>query len=260
MLRPRRRKLWQWLPWIGAALLVIVIGVTFARTVGHTDYVAVATSLRNGDPANDRPRDPMAALQVLDRVLEDEPGNYGALVERARAWADLRAWGTAVKSLEAAAAAAPSPREQADALTLAMDFLIQADDFEGAMDLGRRTVELQPDDPLRKLRLGTTILKGSLSAQQAVVKRFVDPIQKSVRDVETEERAEAFVTDHFGTPDLDAFLDWLMPGGDAVVRQDAAGLLHTARDRFRLAAETLAGYRQYGGFDPAVARAWVSAL
>jgi len=260
VLRQRRLTRWQWLSWIGAALLVIFVGITFIRTVGRDDYVAIASNLRQGDPATGREKDPMAALQVLEPLLEDQPRHYGALVERARAWADLRAWNSAVESLELAAECAETPRDQADTLTLAMDYQVLADRFDEAVAFGRRTVELQPDDPIRALRLGTTYMKGSQAAQLSATRPFVDPVQKSVQDVEAEDRIEVYVTDIFGSPDLEALLAWLMPGGDAVLRQTVSEQLTTARERFRLACETLSGYADYPGFDPTVARAWANAL
>ncbi|HEX5012155.1 MAG TPA: tetratricopeptide repeat protein [Planctomycetota bacterium] len=248
------------LPWLLTVGLVSLATYGVWRAVRGGDLVGAARALREGDPANDRKGDPLAALEVLDRLLADEPENVPALLERARAQQDLRAWNNAIEDLRRACDASSSLSDKILAKTLAMNLLAQADRYDDAVTVGEEIQALQPDEPLYKLRLGPIYLKGSLSAQEQALTRLMDRSERHAEDTRVETRVEAFVTDLWGDPDAAALAQELTPGGDAVVRKELADELKAARRRFQLADETLAGFRNWAGFDASVARAWCQVL
>jgi tetratricopeptide (TPR) repeat protein len=230
------------------------------RAVRGGDLVSAARALREGDPANDRKGDPLAALEVLDRLLADDPDNVPALLERARAQQDLRAWNNAIEDLQRACDASSALPDKILAKTIAMNLLAQADRYDEAVTVGEQIQALQPDEPLYKLRLGPIYLKGSASAQEQALTRLMDRSERHAEDLRVEAKVEAFVTDLWGEPDAGALATELTPGGDAVLRKELTDDLQAARRRFQLADETLSGFRNWPGFDPSVARAWCQVL
>ncbi len=258
----RRRSSWfrRLLPWVFTGALVSLAALGLLRTLGAGDPVKAAESLRKGDQGAGRKGDAVAALELLERVLADEPGHVPALFELARTWQDLRAWDNAIEALQRASDASDEIKDKVQAKTMAMSLLATADRYDEAVAVGQDIVALQPDDPVHQLRLGPVYLKGSLSAQAEVLLHFSDPSEKGMDDLHIERRVEAFVTNLWSDAVAAAFVVQLTPGADSVLRQQITERLENARRRFRLADETLAGSATYGNFEPGVARAWCQVL
>jgi tetratricopeptide (TPR) repeat protein len=258
----RRRRGWfrRLLPWALTAALAGTAGIGLVRTLGAGDPVKAAETLRKGDQAAGRRGDPIAALELLERVLADEPDNVPALFEMARAWQELRAWDNAIETLQRASDASTGIRDKVQAKAMAMSLLATADRYDDAVAVGQDIVALQPEDPVHRLRLGPVYLKGSLSAQSEMLLHFTDPAEKGMDDLRVERQVEAFVTDLWSDADAAALVVRLTPGADSVLRQQITARLEAARLRFRLADETLSGMAAYGGFEPSVARAWCQVL
>jgi Tfp pilus assembly protein PilF len=258
----RRRRGWfrRLLPWTLTAALVAAAGLGLVRTLGAGDPVKAAEALRKGDQAAGRRGDPIAALELLERVLTDEPENVPALFELARVWQDLRAPDNAIEALQRASDASTGIRDKVQAKSMAMALLATAERYDDAVAVGQDIVALQPDEPVHRLRLGPVHLRGSLTAQSEVLLHFVDPAEKSMDDLRIERQIEAFVTSLWSDADAAALVVQLTPGADSVLRQQITERLQAARQRFRLADETLAGMADWGGFEPTVARAWCQVL
>lgn len=258
--RRRRGPLRAALPWLATGLLVAVAALGILRALQAGDPVRAAEALRKGDTAAGRARNPVAALELLERVLTDEPGHVPALFEAARAWQDLRAWDNAIDALQRACDAAPDLKTRIQAKTMAMSLLATADEYDRAVEVGQEIVALEPAQAIHRLRLGPIYLKGSQSAQARLLQHFLGPLEKSAADEAVERRLEAFISNLWDDADAAALVEELTPGADAVLRQQMTELLAAARLRFRQADETLAGWPAYGGFDPPVARAWCQVL
>ena len=258
----KRRKglLRRAIPWALTAIAVAIAVGLVLRAVSSRDIVAEARALRLGDPAAGRGRDPVASLELLEPLIEQDPGNTDALLEQARAWADLRGWDKAIAALEQAADAAPTIQQRIEAKIMAMNFLALADRYEEAVSVGEQIVSLQPENRVHALRLGRIYYMGSQDAQAAAQLRFSSPGEVRRSDEATKKRLEAAITDIWGEPDIPALVAQLTPGADAVLRDEIADEITTARRRFLLAEQTLGGYRTFGGFDPLVAVTWAQVL
>jgi len=261
MMNPRRGG-WKrrWPLWLLTGGLAVVAATGLLRSLHTDDLVSVARNLRLGDLPNDRKPDPVAALDVLERLLADEPDNVPALIEMARSWQDLRAWKNAIDTLQRACDASTEVKDKIFAKTTAMNLLAAADEYDKAVVVGEEIVALQPDEPLHVLHLGPIYLKGSQSAQERVLRRLMDRAERRLQDLAVEKRVEAFVTDLWGEPDAAALVAELTPGADSVFRQGITDDLLAARKRFGLADATLGGYRDWGGSDLVVARSWCQVL
>jgi tetratricopeptide (TPR) repeat protein len=257
------RRRWHWrrgLPWLGALAIAGIVAWGVHRAYAEDDLVGIAAALRAGNPDQGIEPDPVAALDVLDGLLLTQPDNYEGWIESAKAWQDLRSWSNAVTALERAAECAPATSGKVYAMNLATALLIIANRYEDAVAMGEGVAELYPTQRIRRTYIGTIHLAGSDALKREVVDRFVDPVDKRVRDIETEEAVEAFVSDVWSKPDVEALLDGVIPGADPVLRQQIRDKLVLARERFLSANEALADYPQHDGFDAMVARAYCKVL
>lgn len=248
------------MPWLVAAGLVAIVSVGVLKALRSGDPVKVAEALRKGDVEAERPKDPTAAIDVLDRVLADEPRNVPALIERARAWQDLRAWDNAIQDLDTASDVSADIAAKITAKTMAMNLLATADEYDKAVEKGQEIVSLQPGELVHKLRLGPVYLKGSVSAQEEALGRLMDRSTRDLRDLKVEKKIESWVTDLWSDTAADGLVAELAPGSDAVFREHLTVSLVAARQRFRQADEVLSGFNGFGGFEPNVARAWCQVL
>jgi tetratricopeptide (TPR) repeat protein len=257
-----RRRGWirRKIPWVVAFALIGVTGYTLFQAMSERDLVRRASQLRIGDPEANQPPDPWSAIEVLDKLLDRKPRDSEALIEKSRAWAALRAWDNAVEVLDLAAESTDDLKTKIRATDMAMNLLAVARRFDDAFAMGDRLVALQPENPRNALKLGHIYYRGSANSQGLATQRFVSPASKNMKGVVIEREIEAYVTEIWRTPDLDILVDELLPEADAVLRQDIADKLLTARTRFLKAYEILGGYREFGGWDPAVARAYAQSL
>jgi tetratricopeptide (TPR) repeat protein len=250
----------RWLPWLLALVIVAVSARTAYRAFVEDDLVAVAGRLRVGDPEREILPDPRSALEVLEDLLAEEPDNYGAWLETALAWQDLRSWDNAVEALARAADCAEDQVTRLLPMSRARDLLSIAGRYDDAVAIGEQIVELLPGSTIRRIQLGAVHYRGSTAAQELALARLVDPLDKRMEDLEEERLIEAFVTDLWGHPQVEELVDELMPAADPVLRQEVAESLTQARERFGKAAAALSEYADYGGFDGLVAPAWARLL
>ncbi|MGQ0552048.1 MAG: tetratricopeptide repeat protein [Planctomycetota bacterium] len=259
-MRRRPSKLRQVLRWAGILGLLFVIGWGLRQALRERDIVGVAEALRKGDPAAGRPGDPLAALSVLEPFLVEHPFDYAALDAAATALAELRSWDKAVATLRIAAEHAADDRNRARALIKASDMLMLADRYDEAMELGQQVVDIFPEDLVWRVRLGHLAYKGSQSAQQKLVDRFVNPGDKSLHDLQLESHVESYVSDVWSTPSLEELVRTLLPLGDPVLEAQIRAQATEARERFLDAYHTLLDYPRYGRFEAIAARAWAQCL
>ncbi len=253
--RPRRRRL---IPWLLAVALLGGVAYSIHTTLRERDLVAVATSVRNGNPAFNIEKDPRGCIELLQPLLDRDPDHFEARMLRARAWADLKAWDFCVEDLEHAANTAADEKDLLRAMRQKLDFLILADRFDDAVAVGQQMVEIEPD-LARQLQLGTAYYKGSLFAQRELLKYFALSL-KDEEQLRRERRIDAFITNIWSTPDADGLLDTLLPDADPLLIAEVSELLMQARERFVLASEAFSVYPHYGGFDLPVAKAYVEIL
>lgn len=254
----RRRKasrLFALLPWLLALGVVMGVFGLLARVSATTTdaLVARAASLRVGDLESRRERDPRGSLEILRSVLEDDPDHYAALVESARAYADLTNFDLAVARLEHAAETAETPGQAIGALRMAGNFLTRAGRYDEAVDKAARVVELQPQALQHRLHLGMAQYKGSVATQSTLRRRFVG-VDKGDAELEIESRIESFVSDLWSDPDPDELLDWLAPDIDSAQRLEIRDELLSARRRFLEASDTLETFSEFDGFDAALSQ------
>lgn len=249
------------LPWIFAAALVGLVGNRLHEALKTSDdeLVAHAESLRVGDLGQEVPKDPIAALHVLEPLIEREPGHFGALLAAARAWGDLRSWERAVELLDTAVASAASPAQACIAWRMAGSYLILADRYDDAVAAAQKVVDLLPGTALPQLQLGAALYRGSVAAQAAVVALFVGP-DRSEREVLIERRIEDFITDLWREPDVAQLVAQLAAEADSAFRDDVRARLLDARQRFLAASDAMAGFRDFDGFDLQVAQSYVELL
>lgn len=257
----RRRLLRRAAPWLAA--LVIVGGVGwFAHRASLLDddaIVARAESARLGDPLDGVPKDPTTALDILEPLLERNPRHVGALIQAARSYADLRDWSTATELLDRAAEAAETVGDRTAALRIAVNYQLQADQYDLAVETSERIAELNPNNPICVLQTGVALYRGSVKAQDDVERMLTSP-NKTGSDIETEQRIESFVTDIWGDPDVESLVDDLAPGLEGETRETLKRGLSDARSRFQRASATMAAYGDYAGFDADVSRNYVEML
>jgi tetratricopeptide (TPR) repeat protein len=258
-----RRRGFRWgrsLPWLGALAITAVVAFGLHRAFAEDDLVGIAAVLRAGDAEAGVEPDPVAALDVLEGLLAEQPGNYEGWIESAKAWQDLRSWDNAVNALERAADCAPSLSGKAYAMNVATAFLIIANRYGEAVEMGEAIAELYPTQAIKRTYIGTIYLAESDALQRDVVQHFVDRVDKRARDIEIEAAIEAYVSDVWRTPDVDQLLDDALPGADPVLRRQIQEQLVLARERFLDANAALADYPEYDGFDAMVARAYCQVL
>jgi tetratricopeptide (TPR) repeat protein len=257
-----RRRGWirRTVPWVLAFVVITATGYMLFQAMSERDLVQRASQLRIGDELTGMPPDPRSAIEVLDKLLARKPRHSEALIEKARAWADLRAWDKAVEMLDLASDSTDDVQIKIRATDMAMNLLAIAREFDDAFAMGDRLVALKPEKSAFALKLGQIYYRGSADSQAQATNRFVNPSAKRMKDVLIEEQIEAYVTDVWRTPDLDDLLDELLPEADAVLRRDIEEKLLTARTRFLSAYEILEDYRYFGGWDAAVARAYCQSL
>ncbi|MHC4844878.1 MAG: tetratricopeptide repeat protein, partial [Planctomycetota bacterium] len=256
----RRGLIRRSVPWVLAVAVIGAAGYMLSQAMSERDLVQRASQLRIGDELTGEPPDPRSALDVLDKLLARKPRHSEALIEKARAWADLRAWDKATEVLELAADSTDDIGIKIRATDMAMNLLAIAKDFDAAFAMGDRLVALKPEKVGFALKLGQIYYRGSADSQSQAINRFVNTSNKRMKDVIIEQQIEAYVTDVWRDPDLDALIDELLPEADAVLRRDMSDKLLTARTRFLKAYDILSGYRDFGGWDPAVARAYCQSL
>ncbi|MFT7461713.1 MAG: tetratricopeptide (TPR) repeat protein [Pseudohongiellaceae bacterium] len=257
----RNRSILRSLPWILAAAIIGGVAHRLHLALGQADdsIVAEAGIIRVGDPDHGIPKDPRSALQYLEPLLSRDPEHFQGLLQAARAWADLRNFDQAVAHLDQAAAAARSPGQKVAALRMAVNYLINEDLYDEAIDYAQQVCEIQPTNGALPLQLGAAQYKGSLSAQKSVTSEYVGS-DKGSAEFEIERRIEAFVTDLWGTPDVEPLVDFLDADADLLTRETLRQNLTNARDRFLAASQSMADYRYFEGFDAGVAQAYTDSL
>lgn len=247
--RPRR---------IAATLFVLAlvawVGWTVHQTMRKADMLGLAGRLLDGNPAADVAPDPRGAIEVLTQSLSHDPDDFDVLVLRSRAWARLRAWDKASGDAERAFQVAEAANDQIRALRIRMDYLINAGDYDGAVDVGERMVEID-GQPLRRFLLGTAYYKGSTAAQEDAL-RFFESTVTTARELEVAERVEEYVTTLIGEPDVEGLLTWMLPDSDPVLARRVRESLTDSRARYLEAFELLDDYRYHEGYDHATARAY----
>lgn len=257
-----RRRHWirRGVPWLLAFTLIGVTGYKLVQAVSERDLVERASQLRTGNDEAGEPPDPVSAIEVLDKLLARKPRHSEALMEMSRAWVDLGAWNNAIEVLETAMESTSNVKTKVRATDMAMNILAIAKHFDEAFAMGDRLVALEPEKISHALKLGNIYNRGSADSQAQATKRFLAGGTKTMKDLRIEQQIEAYVTEIWREPDLDSLLDELLPEADAVLRQDIAEKLLTARTRFLKAYEILSGYRNFGGWNASVARAYTKAL
>ena len=257
----RRSLLRRATPWLIAFTIVGTVG-WFARQASLMDDDAIverAESIRVGAPLDGVPKDPTTALDILEPLLERNPRHVQGLIQAARSYADLRDWNKATGLLDRAAEAAETTQERTSALRIAVNYLLQADLYDEAVATSERIAELNPDDPIYDLQVGVALYRGSFKSQSDVVRTVTSPNKTGV-DVAIERDIEAFVTDIWGEPDPDAFVEKLMPDLEGEPRAKLVDDIVDARTRFQRASQRMAGYGEYAGFDADVSRNYVEML
>ena len=257
--RPHRIR--RSLPWLLALAIIAGVGHRLHLAIAQTDedIVNQASAIRLGDPDNDIPKDPRSALEYLDPLLERDPEHFQALVQASRAWADLRNFDQAVAHLDQAAVAALTPGQKVTALRMAVNYLITEDRYDEAIDYCEQVCSIQPSNEALPLQLGAAQYKGSTTVQSAVTRTYVG-IDKGSAELDIEQRIEAFVTDIWGTPDVEPLVEFLAADADKATREELVQNLSAARERFLAASKSMSGYRYFDGFDAGVAQAYTEAL
>lgn len=258
----RRFKLSRLIPWIAALAIVGGVGLIVRELIELDDQAIVdnAEDVRRGDLATGRPKDPATALDILQPLLARNPDHYGALLQAAKSYADLRDWDKAIEHVELAVQSSDEARDQTSAMRAGVNYLLQADLYDEAVAMSERIVELNPDDPVFELHTGVALYKGSVFAQRAVQRRVAGGKDTSARDVMLIGKLEEYVTDIWGEPDTDALVDVLAPGAERAEREELTADLIDARARFLQASQTMAPYRHYAGFDVTVSRPYTEML
>jgi tetratricopeptide (TPR) repeat protein len=257
----RRHGILSTLPWLLALGIVGGVAYFLHMALAQTDLeiVDLADAIRVGDPDNGIPRDPRSALEYLDPLLARDPKNFQALLQAARAWADLRHFDQAVSFLKTAAKTSKTEAQQLAALRMAVTYLINENRYDEAIDYAQQVCDIQPDNAALPLQLGAAQYKGSLSAQRDVVREFVQA-DKGSAEIEIERRIEAFITDIWGEPEVEPLVNFLAAEADSTFRNTLRVNLIAARDRFLQASQSMADYRNFDGFDAGVAQAYTEML
>jgi len=248
-------------PWLMAIGIIGSVGYFLHLVLAQTDSHIVdrADAIRVGDPDNGIPKDPRSAIDYLEPLLSRDPENFQALLQAAQAWADLRHFDRAVAFVERAADSSENVPQRVTALRLAVNFLINENRYDEAIDYARQVCDIQPANTKLPLQLGAAQYKGSLSAQRDVVSKFV-LADKGVAEIEIERRIEEFITDIWGEPGIDHLLDFLAADADTTFRNTVRDNLTAARERFLQASQSMADYRNFDGFDAGVAQAYTDML
>ncbi|GEM_PF-1849283 len=257
--RPHRIR--RSLPWVLALAIIAGVGHRLHLALAQTDEDIVnrANVIRLGDPDNDIPKDPRSALEYLEPLLESDPEHFQALVQAARAWADLRNFDQAVAHLDQAAVSAITPGQKVTALRMAVNYLITENRYDEAIDYCEQVCAIQPLNDALPLQLGAAQYKGSTTAQNAATRPYVG-VDKGSAELDIEQRIEAYVTDIWGSPDVEPLVDFLAADADSATREERRQDLSFARERFLAASESMSGYRYFDGFDAGVAQAYTDAL
>ncbi len=241
-----------------ATLVVVALFGWVAWSVHQTTQQAnvldVAKDLLNGNIAADQAPDPRAAIEVLTLGLARNPDDYDAYMLRARAWARLQAWDKARNDTERAYETAETDRHKILSLRIMMDYQINANEYDGAVEVGERMVSID-NDPLRKFHLGVAYYKGSKAAQSDALAAFTSTVTTS-HELEVAKRVESYITKIIVDADLDELMHWLLPDSDPVLARRIRNSLIDSRERYLAAIKLLEPYRFYGGYDGTASEAY----
>jgi tetratricopeptide (TPR) repeat protein len=262
----RRRRLRRTLPTLLAGVFVVLVGLFVYRAVRteSADIISTAAEIRKGDPLNGIKKNPTAAINMLERVLDREPENYDATLEAALAWGALQNYDTATELLEHAAALGSAKGDlllQIKPLKLGVNFFIGEGEFDKAVEWAQAIAALQPKSKMHVLGHGLAQYNSSLAVQEIVLERLI-PKGLSNEDKGTghAQAIETYVSDLWGSPDVEALLDILTPATNASFRAETKSLLVDARDRFLNAAQIFSVYPDAPRFDPAAADGYIDLL
>ena len=234
------------------AAVLFVASKTF--TTKDSEIVARAERLRKGDPPK-----PAAAIEMLERVVQRSPRHYQAYLELGQAWAELGAYDNAVAELRQAAEVSEEISDAIRAKRLARVFLTKGERYDEAVEVAREISALQPDNPVHALLVGVALYDASVHAQRRLLFDFQGMAER-VDDELLAEAVERFVTDLWGSPDVEHIVDQALGQQDVVVQREFRERLLAARETFHQAAEVLEGARTFAGMDLLVSRSYVEML
>jgi len=266
MVSRRRRRIRHTLLPSLAVTFVVLVGLFVYRAVRiePADIISTAIEVRKGDPQNGIERNPTAAINMLERVLDSDPENYDATLEAALAWGALRDYDTATRLLEQAAVLASAAGDlaaQVRPLKIGVNYFISDGQFDMAIQWAQDIVALQPNNKMHALNLGLAHYNSSLATQNIVLERHI-PKGLAAEDegIASAQAIEVYVTDLWGSPDVDDLLDTLGATADKNFRAETKSLLLSTRQRFLSAAQAFATYPDSAKFDPVVAKGYVELL